>query len=91
MWFTAVIHTLQSWDWMAETQEHNKECPESLKCRPLVALSIWELYIQIALCFSHILLCVWEGGRKSGRCHGLENVMNCQQHAHSEVDLYLNL
>lgn len=42
---------------MAEPQEHNsKECPDSLKFRPLVALSIWELYIQIAQPFSHILL-----------------------------------
>lgn len=73
MWFTAMIHTLQYWDWMAKPQEHNsKECPDSLKFRPLVALSIWELCIQIALPFSHILLGVWEGGRKPGRCHRLE-------------------
>lgn len=74
-WLMTVIHTLQPWDWMSESwEQRSREWAKPLRFRHLVVLSTWELCIQATLSFSHILV-VWAGGRKPGRCHGLENVV----------------
>lgn len=59
-WFTAMIHTLQPWDWMADSQEHtSKEGAETPQIQTFSCLKhLGIMHSSNALFFSHFTWCV---------------------------------